>query len=57
MYACEIYHGGPLEIDRPVFVENVRKIDQIVVFFDKIALLRQTKLYTWISTQSVIPNY
>ena len=57
MYACEIYHGGLLEIDRAVFVENVRKIDQIVVFFDKIALLRQTKLYTWISTQSFIPNY
>ena len=40
MYACEIYHGGPLEIDRAVVVENSRKIDQIVVFVDKITLLR-----------------
>ena len=40
MYAREIYHGGPLEIDRAVVVENLRKIDQIVVFFDKIALLQ-----------------
>jgi len=34
MYACEIYHGGLWEIDRAVVVENVRKIDQIVVVFD-----------------------
>ena len=40
MYACEIYHGRVWEIDRAVVVENVRKIDQIVVFFDKIASLR-----------------
>ena len=42
MYASEIYHGGLLEMDRAIVVENVRKIDQIVVFFDKIASLRWT---------------
>ena len=31
-----------MEIDRAVVVENVRKIDQIVIFFDKIASLRWT---------------
>ena len=36
MYAGEIYHGRVWEIDRAV-VENVRKIDQIVVFFNKVA--------------------
>ena len=45
MYACEIYHGGPLEIDKAVFVKNLRKNNQIGVFFDKIASLRWTKLY------------
>ena len=42
MYANGIYHGGLLEIDRAVVVENVRKIDQIVILFDKIASLRWT---------------
>ena len=37
MNACEIYYGRLWEIVRAVVVENVRKIDQIVVFFDKIA--------------------
>ena len=59
MYASEIYHGGLLEIDRAVVVENVRKIDQIMVFFDKIASLRWTTLNTRCENlhKCFIPNY
>lgn len=58
MHTCEIYHGRPLEVDGAV-VQNWRKIDQIVVFFNKIASLRWTELNTWCAYlhKCFIPNF